>query len=94
MKNNRFLDFAIMLFALDIFNFFIHVGLWLVFGPFKDDQALSTLSTILSAVAIWIKLGLAMLLFKKVPFRIKDTLAFKKVWILSFFWPLIVMKQR
>ena len=94
MKNNRFLDFAIMLFALDIFNFFIHVRLWLVFGPGKDDQALSTLSTILSAVAIWIKLGLAMLLFKKVPFRIKDTLAFKKVWILSFFWPLIVMKQR
>ena len=94
MKNNRFLDFAIMLFALDIFNFFIHVGLWLVFGPVKDDQALSTLSTILSAVAIWIKLGLAMLLFKKVPFRTKDTLAFKKVWILSFFWPLIVMKQR
>lgn len=92
MKHNRFLDFVFVLFSVDLLNFALHIALWLLFGPDKDDPVLVTMSTILSAVSIWTKLGLALLLFKKVPFRIKDTLAFKKIWVLSFFWPLLVMK--
>ena len=47
MKHNRFLDFVFVLLSVDMLNFALHIALWLLFGPDKDDPVLATMSTIL-----------------------------------------------
>lgn len=91
----RFIDFVIVLVSLDILHALLTVVLWMTFGPDKEDPVITTVTPILSVVLFWAKLGLAVLFWKRVPFRpdyVDASLAFRKLWTMAFFWPLLLTK--
>lgn len=91
----RYIDFAVLLFSLDILHAVLSLGFWLVFGSSQEDPVISTIGPIASAMFWWLKVGLAVLFFKGVPFRVDIVgapVAFTKIWTMSLFWPLMLVK--
>jgi hypothetical protein len=91
----RYIDFVILLVLLDILHLLSTMMLWVLLGPDKEDPMLITLAPLLSAVLFWMKLGLALLFWKRVPFRteaVDASLEIKKIWTMALFWPLLFLK--
>lgn len=90
----RYIDFIVVLLSLDVLRFLLIFGLWAVFGPESEDAIATTLILCFSTILFWTKVGLAVLFFKNVPFRNSETdsVAFKKIWTMAFFWPLVLTK--
>lgn len=91
----RYIDFLVVLISLDLLHFLLSTIVWMALGPDKEDPLLTTLLPVLSFAVFWTKLGLAVLFFKKVPFRIDvvdASVEYRKIWTMSFFWPLLIKK--
>lgn len=90
----RYIDFIVVLLSLDAVRFLLIFGLWALFGPESEDTFATTLFLVFSTILFWTKVGLAVLFWKNVPFRNPETnsVAFKKIWTMAFFWPLVLTK--
>lgn len=91
----RFFDFVIVLFSLDILHFVLGLALAATFGVDKEDSVVYTVIPVISLILFWTKFGLGVLFWKKIPFRSSEanaSVAFRKVWIMAFFWPLLLTK--
>lgn len=90
----RYLDLIVVLLSLDAFRLLFIFGVWAVFGPESEDAIATKLLLFFLTIVFWTKVGLAVLFWKKVPFRNTETnsVAFKKIWAMAFFWPLVLTK--
>lgn len=87
MKFQRLFDFAILLICVDALDVILRV-VAMVLGAEPGDTVLH----IVSMVAMWMKIGMLLLVFRNLPCRSpSDTsVAVRKVLVLSFFWPLVI----
>lgn len=90
----RYLDFIVVLLSLDFLRLLLIFFSWAVFGPESEDTIAAKLLLFVLTILFWTKIGLAVLFWKKVPFRNPETdsVAFKKIWTMAFFWPLVFTK--
>ena len=93
MKQYRALDFIFLLLSVDAVQLVFVLVITFIVGEEEAASALKTATYILYPVLFWIRLGIAVLFIKKVPFRTQApdaSLAFKKIWKMAFFWPMLL----
>lgn len=90
-----FFDFVIVLLSLDLLHVVLALALAAALGAEKENAIMNTIMLLLSLVFYWTKFGLIVLSWKKIPFRSSEanaSVAFRKVWTMAFFWPLLLTK--
>ena len=93
MNFGRTLDLIILLLCSDVITFGCSALVVLILGPENSEW----LRSIVYMIGLWVKLGLFILMIRKIPFRENkpgSTLEIKKVLILSLAWPLVVVNKK